>query len=59
MYYFLWAYTLRYSLPRATSEMLVSTLRGNMSQTKDFLLKELSREAQQLKAAEGGSASTK
>ncbi len=50
LYYFLWAYTLRYSLPHGASDMVVSTLRGNIGQAKNFLLKELTRNVQDLKA---------
>ncbi len=43
-YYFLWAYTLRYSMPRRTSEMLANAIQGNIAEVKDFLLKELTQE---------------
>ena len=46
-YYFLWAYTLRYSVPRRTSEMVSNAIQGHIAQAKDFLLKELTKDPNQ------------
>jgi len=50
LYYFLWAYTLKYSLPKATSEMLIKAMRGNIGQAKNYLLKELMKNAEEAKS---------
>jgi hypothetical protein len=51
-YYFLWAYTLKYSLPKSTSEMLIKAMRGNIEQAKDYLLKELTKNVEEAKNEE-------
>jgi len=48
-YYFLWAYNLTYTLPKATSDALIKALRGNIIQAKDYLLKEFTKEIEKLK----------
>lgn len=47
-YYFLWMYTLKYSLPKSTSQMLENTLKGNIATAKDYLLKELAKEVEKI-----------
>lgn len=49
VYYFMWAYTLKYSLPKATSEMLIKAMQGNIGQVKDYLLKELRKSVEEVK----------
>ncbi len=36
--YFLWAYTLKYSLPRATRQLLLNIMRGNMEKAREYVL---------------------
>jgi len=53
VYYFLWAYTMRYNLPKETSDMIVGTLRGNIGGLKDYLIRDLTRNIEELKKESG------
>ena len=48
-YYFLWVYTLKYTLPKSVSEMLAKTIRGNIGDAKNYLLKELTKNIEEMK----------